>query len=65
MDSDGRCGFGDVLLMASHGLFDVELLEFAEGLVQKDVALEHLLDQTFKSGVNQSSFPVNSRYASR
>jgi hypothetical protein len=29
------------------------------------VALEHLLDQGFESGMNQSSFPVSNRYASR
>ena len=55
----------EVLVVTREGLFYVELLKLAESLIQKDVALEHLLDQTFESGMNQSSFPVNNRYASR
>ena len=37
----------EVLLVTREGLLYVELLKFAECLIQKDVALEHLLDQTF------------------
>ena len=51
---------GDVLLVTGERLFDVELLEFAEGFVEKDVAFEHFVDQVFKTVVNQSSFPVSS-----
>jgi hypothetical protein len=29
------------------------------------VAFQHFVDQVFESRVNQSSFPVNNRYASR
>jgi hypothetical protein len=29
------------------------------------VAFEHLVDEAFEAGVNQSSFPVNNLYASR
>ncbi len=65
MDAEDDGGVGEVLLVACEGFFDVELFEFGEGLVEKDVALEHFVDQTFESGVNQSSFPVSSRYASR
>ena len=43
----------------------VELFEFAKGFIQKDVALEHFIDQAFETVVNQSSRPVNSLYASR
>jgi len=55
----------EMLFVTREGLLNIELLKLAERFIQKDVALEHLLDQAFKSGVNQSSFPVNNRYASR
>ena len=44
-------------------LLGVELILNAAAL--NFVAFEHFVDQAFESGVNQSSFPVNSRYASR
>jgi len=47
------------------GFLDVELFEFADCFVEKDVAFKHLVDQIFESGMNQSSCPVNNRYASR
>lgn len=56
---------GEVLLVFCERLFDVELFEFAERLVQKDVAFEHFVDQAFELGAHQSSFPVNNLYASR
>jgi len=65
MDAEDGGRVRKVLLVTREGLFYVELLKLAESLIQKDVALEHLLDQTFESGMNQSSFPVNNRYASR
>ena len=40
---DGGC-VREVLLVAREGLLYVELLKFAERLIQKDVALEHLVD---------------------
>jgi len=55
----------EVLLVTREGLLYVYLFKLAESLIQKDVALEHLVDQAFELGVNQSSFPVNNRYASR
>ena len=61
---DGGC-VREMLVVAREGLLYVKLLKLAESLVQKDVALEHLVDQAFESGMNQSSFPVNNRYASR
>ena len=54
-------GVGDVLLVTREGLLYVELLEFADGLIQEDVAFEHFVDQVFETVVNQSSFPVSSR----
>ena len=60
MDSeDDRC-FGEVLLVAGECLLDIELLEFADRFVKKDVAFEHFLDQAFETIMNQSSFPVKS-----
>jgi len=61
---DGGC-VREMLFVAREGLLYIELLKLAERFIQKDVALEHLVDQAFESGVNQSSFPVNNRYASR
>lgn len=60
VDAEDGGGVGDVLLVTGERLLDVELLEFAERFVQKDVAFEHFVDQGFESGVNQSSFPVSS-----
>ncbi len=57
---DGGC-VGDVLLVTGERLLDVELLEFAERFIQKDVAFEHLVHQIFEAVVNQSSLPVSSR----
>ena len=59
MDAEDGGGVGDVLLVAGEGFLDVELLEFAERFIQKDVAFEHFVDQGFKTVMNQSSFPVN------
>src|SRR6185369_3360964 len=49
----------EMLFVTREGLLNIELLKLAERFIQKDVALEHLLDQAFESGMNQSSFPVN------
>ena len=56
---DGGC-VGDVLLVTGERLLDVELLEFAERFIEKDVAFEHFVDQVFETVMNQSSFPVSS-----
>ena len=61
MDAEDDGGLREMLLVAREGLLYVELLEFGERLVEKDMALEHFVDQAFESGVNQSSFPVNKR----
>lgn len=42
-------GFGKVLFVSGKGLFDVEPLEFAYCLGQQNVAVEHFVDQSFKS----------------
>ena len=65
VDAEDGGGVGDVLLVPRQGFLDVELFEFAQGFIQKDVALEHFVDQAFETVVNQSSFPVNNLYASR
>ena len=65
MDTEDGGGVGDVLLVTGERLLDVELLEFAERFIKKDVAFEHFVDQVFKAVVNQSCFPVSSLYASR
>jgi len=65
MDSQDYRRLGKVLFMAGEGLLYIKLFKFAERLIEKDMAFKHLVDQAFESGVNQSSFPVNNRYASR
>ena len=65
VNAEDRGRVREVLLVAREGLLYVELLEFADGLIQEDVAFEHFVYQGFESIVNQSSFPVSSLYASR
>ena len=65
MDAEDDSGFGKVLFVAGEGFLDVELFEFADRFVEKDMAFKHFVDQSFESGMNQSSLPVNNRYASR
>ena len=65
MDAEDSGCVGDVLLVTGERLLDVELFEFAERFIQKDVAFEHFVDQAFEAVMNQSSFPVSSLYASR
>ena len=60
MDTEHGGSVGDVLLVTRQRLLDVELLEFAERFVQKDVAFEHFVDQSFEASMNQSSLPVSS-----
>ena len=60
MDAEYGGGVGDVLLVTGEGLLDVELLEFTERFIKKDMAFEHFVDQVFETVVNQSSFPVSS-----
>ena len=60
MDAEHGGGVGNVLLVTREGLLYIELLEFLDGLFQKDVAFEHFVNKAFESVVNQSSFPVSS-----
>ena len=60
MDAEYGGSVGDVLLVTGEGLLDVELLEFTERFIKKDMAFEHFVDQVFEAVVNQSSFPVSS-----
>ena len=46
--------------MTGEGLLYVELFEFADCLIEQDVAFEHFVNQVFETIVNQSSFPVSS-----
>lgn len=61
MDAEDGGRVRDVLLVTGERLLDVELLEFAERFIQKDVAFEHFVHQVFEAVVNQSSLPVSSR----
>ena len=60
VDAEDGGRVGDVFFVTGERFLDVELLEFAERFVEKDVAFEHFVDQVFETVVNQSSFPVSS-----
>ena len=60
MDAEHGGGVGDVLFVTCERLLNVELFEFAERFIQKDVAFEHFVNEAFETVVNQSSFPVSS-----
>lgn len=59
MDAEDDGGVRKMLLVAREGFFDVELFKLADGLIQEDVAFEHLVNQAFEASMNQSSLPVN------
>ena len=65
VDAEHDGGLREVLFVACERLLYIELFEFADRLVEKDVAVKHFVNQAFESGMNQSSFPVNNLYASR
>jgi hypothetical protein len=50
--TEGRRGQGDALLISSEGLFNVKLLEFFEGFIEKDVPVEHVFDYSFEPGAD-------------
>ena len=60
VDAEHDGGVREVLVVFGECLLDVELFEFAERLIEKDVAFEHFVDEAFESGPHQSSFPVSS-----
>ncbi len=47
VDAQHNGRIGEVLLVFRERLLDVELFEFAERLIEKDVALEHFVDEAF------------------
>ena len=53
VDAEDDGGFREVLFVAREGFLDVELFELGEGLVQKDVALQHFVYEALESGMNQ------------
>ena len=57
-EDDGR--LREMLLVTGERLLYIELFKLAHRFIKKDVAFEHLVDQVFESGVDQSSFPVSS-----
>jgi len=50
VDAEGVGGIGDALLVAREGLLNIQLFELVESLVQSDVTIEHLVDNSFQSG---------------
>lgn len=49
VDSQRFGSLGEMFLVSGESLLDVEALEFVDCLAQKDVAIQHLVDQSFKS----------------
>lgn len=47
VDAEGFGGVRNAFLVADEGLLNVELFEFLEGLVQKDVAVQHVFNNGF------------------
>lgn len=52
MDAERFGCLREVILVSRKGLLDVELLEFADGLGQQDFAVEHFVNQSFKSSAH-------------
>lgn len=48
MDPEDFCGVGEMLSMARQSFFDIDLFKFGDRLIQKDLAVQHLIDQGFK-----------------
>jgi len=49
MDAERVGSIGDALLVAREGLLNIQLFELVESLVQSDVTIEHLVDNSFQS----------------
>ena len=47
VDAQGFGGVGNAPFVTRESLLDVELLEFFEGLIQKDAAIEHVFNNGF------------------
>jgi len=58
MDAQRRSRKGDALLISSEGLFDIKLFEFLERFIEKDMAVEHVLNHSFEAGADLHSVRV-------
>jgi hypothetical protein len=47
VDAEGFGGVGNALLVSVEGLLNVELFELGDGLIQCNVAVEHVVDYCF------------------
>ena len=47
VDAEGIGSIGNALLIADESFLDIKLFEFLEGLIQEDVAVEHILNDGF------------------
>ena len=47
VNAKGFGGVGNALFVARESLLDIKLLEFFEGLIQKDAAIEHVFNNGF------------------
>ena len=55
MDAEDDSGAREVLAVFCECFLYVKLLKFADRLVEEYVALQHLVDQRFKSGTHDQS----------
>src|SRR2546430_8748183 len=58
MDAKRRSRKRDALLISSEGLFDIKLFEFLERFIEKDMAIEHVFNHSFKAGADLHSVRV-------
>ena len=58
MDAQRFSSFGKVLFVSREGFPDVEVFELTDRLGEQDVAVQHLVNQGFKSGAHSFQQPV-------
>src|SRR5882762_2786523 len=49
VNSQGLCGFGKMLFVSGESLLNIELFEFAHGLGEQDLTIQHFFDQCFEA----------------
>ena len=47
VDAEGFSGVRNALLIPGEGLLNIELLEFRDGLIKGNVAVQHIVDHCF------------------
>ncbi len=60
MNAERRGGVRNSFLISRESLLNVKLLELFERFIEKNVAIEHLFDDSFKAGANLHLFALDS-----